>query len=86
MYITATKGTASGNFTVTGIPYAPATSAACAYRIDGMGAALTVIGVNITSTTMNFSLMNQSTVYASNVTAAAMANDCYIQVTCTYNI
>jgi len=86
MYITVSKGTAVGTFTVTGIPYAPATSAACACRIDGMGSTLTVVAANITSTTMNFSLMNQSTAYSANVTAAAMATDCYIQVTCTYNI
>ena len=86
MYIIANKGTASGTFTVTGVPYAPATSAACACRIDGMGSALTVVAANITSTTMNFSLMNQSTTYATSVTAAAMATDCYIQVTCTYSI
>jgi hypothetical protein len=86
MYITVSKGTAVGTFTVTGIPYAPATSAACACRIDGMGSTLTVVAANITSTTMNFSLMNQSTAYSANVTAVAMATDCYIQVTCTYNI
>jgi hypothetical protein len=86
MYITASKGTASGKFTVTGVPYAPATAAACATRIAGMGAALQVVYVNITSTTMNFDLNDQGTTYGSNVTAAQMATDCYIQVTCTYNI
>jgi hypothetical protein len=86
MYITATKGTASGTFTVTGVPYAPATAAACAVRIAGMGALTKYVGVNISSTTMGFLLQDQATTYGTNATAAEMANDCYIQVTCTYNI
>jgi hypothetical protein len=86
MYITATKGTASGDFTVTGVPYAPATAAACAVRIAGMGALTKYVGVNIVSTTMGFLLQDQATTYGTNATAAEMATDCYIQVTCTYNI
>ena len=86
MYITATKGTASGDFSITGVPYAPATAAACAVRIAGMGALTKYVGVNISSTTMGFLLQDQATTYGTNATAAEMANDCYIQVTCTYNI
>lgn len=85
------KGTASGAFTITGVPYATATTAAVAIRTAGIGAVLTVLQANLesgTGTVIKFLLAPQSTSLAgASPTAADMNNpDNYIQLSCTYSI
>jgi hypothetical protein len=85
------KGTASGAFTITGVPFATATTAAVAIRTAGIGAVLTVLQANLesgTGTVIKFLLAPQSTSLAGAApTAAEMNNpDSYVQLSCTYSI
>ena len=88
--ITINKGTASGTFTITGVPFATATTCAVAIRTAGIGAALTVLQANleaVTGTVIKFLLAPQSTSLAGAVPTAAEMNapDSYIQLSCTYS-
>jgi hypothetical protein len=85
------KNTASGTFTITGVPFATATTTAVAIRTAGIGALTTVLQANLESgsgTIIKFLLAPQSTSLAgAQPTAADMNNpDNYIQLFCTYNI
>ena len=88
LYIVATKGSASGAFKITGIPYVPLASTACSLRLDGIGAVLKVVAANVTSVgpAIIFILQAQSTAASADVTAAEMATDAYIQLSCTYHV
>ena len=88
LYIIATKGSASGAFTVTGLPYTPLASTACALRLDGTGAASKVVAANVTSVgpSIVFILEAQSTAASADLTAAEMATDTYIQLSCTFHV
>jgi hypothetical protein len=82
------KGSASGNFSITGIPFVASENTAVSLRCDAMGAVSTVVQAALVaaSSKIEFTLMNQSTAYGAIVTAAQMAATCYINIQCTYQI
>ena len=87
-YPQAVKGSASGNFSITGIPFVASENTAVSFRCDAMGAVSTVVQAVLiaASSKIEFTLMNQSTAYGAIVTAAQMAATCYINIQCTYQI
>ncbi len=82
------KGTASGNFSITGIPFVASENTAVSFRIDAIGATGKVVqGVLVAaSSIIQFTLMNQSTTYGTIVTAADMNANVYMNIQCTYQI
>jgi len=80
------KGTASGAFKITGLPFTPVENTACAIRTDGIGAASKVLQSATVGTEIRFILANQSTTYGTDPTAADMNATCYINVQCTFQI
>jgi hypothetical protein len=85
------KGTASGDFSITGVPFATAITTAVAIRTAGIGATGTVLQANLESgsgTIIKFLLAPQSTSISGTFPTAANMNnpDNYIQLFCTYNI
>ena len=88
VYLQAAKGTASGNFTITGLPFAATDSVPFSLRTDGIGATSKVLMANTTnaSTTINFLLANQSTSYGSTPTTTNMVGTVYIQLQVTYRV
>lgn len=85
-YPTAVKGTASGAFKITGLPFTPAQNTACSVRADAAGAASKVLQCVTVGTEIRFTLMNQSTTYGADLTATDMNAACYINIQCTYQI
>jgi len=85
-YPVAVKGTASGIFKITGLPFTASDNTACSVRADAAGAASKVLQCVVTGTEIKFSLMNQSTTYSADLTAADMNGACYINIQCTYQI
>jgi hypothetical protein len=87
-YPQAVKGSASGNFSITGIPFVASENTAVSLRCDAMGAVSTVVQATLVaaSSKIEFTLINQSTAYGAIVTAAQMAATCYINIQCTYQI
>jgi len=83
------KGTASGAFTITGVPFAAANTTAVSIRTGGIGATGTVLQANLESaggTIIKFLLAPQSTsLTGAEPTAANMnAPDNYIQLFVSY--
>jgi hypothetical protein len=85
-YPVAVKGTASGAFKITGLPFTPSDNTACAVRADAAGAASKVLVAVTVGAEIKLNLMNQSTTYGGDLTAADMNGSCYINVQCTYQI
>jgi len=85
-YPVAVKGTASGAFKITGLPFTASENTACSVRADAAGAASKVLIAIVIGTEIKFNLMNQSTTYGADLTATDMNGSCYINVQCTYQI
>jgi hypothetical protein len=85
-YPVAVKGTASGTFKITGLPFTASENTACSVRVDAAGAASKVLQSNVNGAEIRFYLMNQSTTYGAELTATDMNGSCYINVQCTYQI
>ena len=85
-YPIAVKGTASGVFKITGLPFTSSENTACSIRVDAAGAASKVLQSIVVGTEIRFSLMNQSTTYAAELTATDMNGSCYMNIQCTYQI
>jgi hypothetical protein len=85
-YPVPVKGTASGAFKITGLPFTPVENTACAIRTDGIGAASKVLQSVTVGTEIRFTLANQSTTYGADLTAADMNATCYINAQCTFQI
>jgi aspartate 1-decarboxylase len=85
-YVFFNKGTASGNFSVTGIPFTNPSNSPCAMIWDGGGVASNVVVSEITGTQINFLTVPQSTTYASLLNASQMNASPYVRLTCTYKI
>jgi hypothetical protein len=86
LYFDFTKGTASGNFTITGVPFGANTRSPCAIIFDGGGAASNVVTAEINVATINFYTSPQSTSYASPLNASQMNSQPYPRITCFYRI
>jgi hypothetical protein len=86
LYFNFTKGTASGDFTVTGLPFAANTRSPCAIFWDGGGAASNTLTSEIVTSTIVFNLAPQSTSYATVLNASQMNANPYPRLTCSYRI
>ena len=86
LYFNFTKGTASGNFTVTGVPFGASALSPCAIVFDGGGAASNVVTSEISVSTIFFYVTPQSTSYSSQLTAAQMNAGPYTRLTCSYRV
>jgi hypothetical protein len=86
---TFTKGTGTGNFSVSGLPFtvgSAQTYTAVALQCERVGAALNVVGayVNPSTTNLNFLLMPQGTTATALLTDTALGTTAAIRFSVTY--
>ena len=86
LYFNFTKGTASGDFTITGVPFGAYTRSPCTLDWDGGGAASNVLVSEISGSTIYFYTQPQSTTYQSALNAGQMNSAPYPRLTCLYRI
>lgn len=85
------KGTGTGTFTLTGLPFATANNSIrtpVTLRCDGIGATSTILQGDVASnsTVINLMLANQSTTNGSAVTDGSMSSTIYISVSLSYQV
>jgi hypothetical protein len=86
-YFSANRGTASGTFTATGLPFASVGAIAFMGGTIGVGATSKIpfLSIDNSGTIIKFNFLDQATTYGAAVTGASMAaTDNYIQLAFSY--
>ena len=85
-YTTITKGTASGSYSLSGLPFSTVGSDRCAAACmwDGCGDTSKYLSTDVFGSTVTFNLQPQDTSYGNAVTATVLNASSYLRMSLTY--